>query len=96
MERKNNILNIIKSVRQELRQLKKERTGLEKSLSVVRTELKMFEDKEFILRNRITELIKSEMELNKKRTAFEKRMFKLREKISKVKNINKELNDVWT
>lgn len=96
MMRENNILSIIKSVRQELSQLKKERVSLEKSLNVIRTELKMFEDKEFILRSRITELIKSEMELNKKRNAFEKKVSSLKEKISKVRNIDKELNDVWT
>jgi len=90
------ILDIIKSVRQELRQLRKERDGLDKSLKAIKFELKSIEDKEFGLRDRLTELISIESELNRKRMDFEKKMLRLKDKISKVSRINKELNDVWT
>lgn len=96
MEKEVTILDIIRSVRLELAQMKKEKDELERSLGSIRTELKGIEDKEFALRDRVSKLIDVEMRLNKKRMDFEKKMLRLREKISKVSNVSRELNEVWS
>jgi len=95
-EKEITIIDIIRTIRQELGQLKKDKQGLDRSLKAIKTELKMIENKEFSLRDRLTELIQTEMKLNNKRLSFEKRMLKLKDKMSKVKRINKELNDIWS
>ena len=84
----------LKDLERELRNLRSSRLALETKSKGIGASLGSAQNKEIILRNQISELMKKEAALEKKKTQTKDQLGELNNKIEKVKSIERELKEV--
>ena len=77
----------------ELALLRRQRRDLEQKLQGISMGLNNVQGKEIVLRNQISELMKKEAVLDKKKVAAKDKIMELSKKIDKVSSISKQLRD---
>jgi chromosome segregation ATPase len=89
------IKEIFQKFKNQVEELKEKRNKTEKALEEVINEIKLVQDEELKLRDKISALVKRETDLNQKRIELEKQLTIIKDKYSKLIKINSELADLW-
>ncbi|NIO23301.1 MAG: hypothetical protein GTN38_04730 [Candidatus Aenigmarchaeota archaeon] len=89
------ITDIIRKVREELKNLELEKSVVMSSLKDVGSQIRNIDKKEMELRTRIQKLVKQESELSRKRVKLEKRLGDVKKKLVKVTEAQKSISQAF-
>ncbi|MFH1444983.1 MAG: hypothetical protein ABIF08_00710 [Nanoarchaeota archaeon] len=92
---KGNSTKIFSDLKIELEKLKAQKKDYDTALKTMQEDIKIVQDNQLKLRDKISQLVARETNLTAKRMRIEEKITSTKDKISKMQKIGTELEEVW-
>lgn len=84
----------LSDISREINRLKRERVSIIGKMDLIEKTILQSQNKENLLRDKITRLVQQESSLNKKKSDAQSQLMRLKERLDKIKKIEQEIKEV--